>query len=148
MFRHILGVVVGYVVMAAFVFLTFSALYMALGADGTFEPGTYQVSMTWIIASIALAFAGAVLGGYVAVVLGRSRTTPMILAAVIFVFGIVMALPSLSEADTPAAVRTGEVAMMDAMSNVKEPVWIAFLNPVIGVIGVIVGARMRKNSGR
>lgn len=30
--------------MAAFIFLTFTVLYLLLGADGAFEPGNYNVS--------------------------------------------------------------------------------------------------------
>jgi len=32
--------------------------------------------------------------------------------------------------------------MFDAMSNGKQPAWVAVLNPVLGVIGVLVGVRM------
>jgi len=43
MIRNTFGVVLGYVAMFAFVFITFTILYFILGADGSFEPGTYEV---------------------------------------------------------------------------------------------------------
>jgi hypothetical protein len=33
--------------------------------------------------------------------------------------------------------------MFDAMSNAIQPVWVALLNPLLGAVGVLIGARMR-----
>lgn len=62
MVRNILGVVLGYVAMFAFVFISFTVLYLILGADGSFESGTYEVSIVWVIISFILGLAAAVLG--------------------------------------------------------------------------------------
>jgi len=35
---------------------------------------------------------------------------------------------------------------MLAMQNAKTPVWLLFLNPVIGVAGVMAGSKMKRES--
>ncbi len=66
MARNIIGVIVGYLSMSVFMFITFTGLYFALGADGAFEPGSYKVSSIWIIASILIGILTALLGGWIA----------------------------------------------------------------------------------
>ena len=147
MLRTILGVVAGYVVMAAFIFITFSLTYMILGTEGSFQPNSYEVSGAWILASIVLGFAGAVLGGLVSFALGRSRKASMVLAGVVLVLGVAMAIPTLGDVDEQSLVRTGEVAMMEAMQSARQPSWLALLNPLLGTVGVIIGSRLKKESG-
>ena len=72
MVRKILGVIAGYLAMAAFVFLTFSILYALLGAENTFEPGSYKVSSTWLVLSIILGLIAAIIGGYICILVSRS----------------------------------------------------------------------------
>ncbi len=51
MLRVVIAVIVGYAVMAFLVFATFSLLYLMLGADGAFRPGTFEPSTTWVVLS-------------------------------------------------------------------------------------------------
>ncbi len=46
--KNILAAVVGYIVMFALLFVAFSVMWMVLGADGAFAPGTWDVSGAWI----------------------------------------------------------------------------------------------------
>lgn len=46
MARKIIGVIVGYIAMAAAIFITFTLLYLILGAEGSFQPGNFQASTT------------------------------------------------------------------------------------------------------
>lgn len=142
--RLVLGVIIGYIVIAAFVFVAFSVTYMVLGAEGSFQPGSYEVSGTWSFASVVLGFIGAVLGGLTASKLGKRRTAGMVLAGVVLVLGLIMAITTLSHKGTEAGVRQGEVAMSDAMQKAKEPGWYLIVNPLIGVVGVMAGARLMK----
>lgn len=48
MLRGILGVIVGYLVMAIVVIAGLSGAYLALGADKSFQSESYNVSTTWI----------------------------------------------------------------------------------------------------
>ena len=67
MVRNILGVILGYMAMFAFVFITFRGSYFLLGAEGSFQDDTYEVSVVWIVISFILSLAAAVLGGYTCV---------------------------------------------------------------------------------
>src|SRR5262245_36344681 len=113
--RAILSVVVGYVAMFAAIFLTFSGLYLLLGQDLSFRPGTYEPSVLWTGVSFALGVGAAVLGGYVCARIARTATPPKVLAGVVLVIGLLSALPVLKAADTPAEERTGDVGNRDAM---------------------------------
>jgi len=142
--RAILSVVVGYVVMFAGIFVTFSGLYLVLRQDLSFQPGSYEPSMLWTVASFALGLGAAVLGGYVCAWIARRATPPMVLAGVVLVIGLLSAIPVLMESATPAEARTGEVGNLDAMMKAKQPAWVAVANPFVGLAGVLLGARWRR----
>jgi hypothetical protein len=127
-----------------FIFLTFSAAYLAMGADTAFGPGGYDVSMTWIVISTVLAFIAAVAAGYVAAAIGRSGTAVKILAGIVLVLGLLAAV-MVAVSPKPADARTAETPNMEAMSKAQTPLWLAILNPLIGVAGVLVGGGMRQN---
>ena len=63
MLRSILSVVIGYAVMFAAIFLTFSGLYFLLGQELSFQPGTYDPLMLWTVVSFVLGMGAAILGG-------------------------------------------------------------------------------------
>lgn len=144
MVRNILGVIVGYITMAAFVFITFTITYLILGAEGSFEANSYDVSVVWIVASIVLGLIGAILGGLVCAAISTSSRVPMVLAGLVFVLGIAFALPTLSEDPDRPMVRTSDVGNMEAMQSAQQPSWLTFLNPLIGAAGVMIGACMKK----
>lgn len=145
MVRNIIGVVVGYVVMVIFIFLTFTGLYFLLGADGSFEPDTYEVSTIWIVISFILSIAAALIGGYVCVVIAKNEKAPLFLAGIVFILGIIMAIPVLSEStDEVHEMRKADVSNMEAMQKAKQPPLVLLLNPIIGAIGVFAGSRLKK----
>lgn len=144
MVRNILGVIAGYVVMALFIFLTFSVAYLAMGSTGAFRPNTFDPSMLWIVVSFFLAFVAALIGGYVCALIARTKRAPQILAGIVIVLGILVAVSALRTTDTRPNVRTGDVPNMEAMQKARTPTWVALLNPVIGAVGVMVGAGFRQ----
>ncbi|MDX9859181.1 MAG: hypothetical protein RBT76_15460 [candidate division Zixibacteria bacterium] len=146
MLRNILGVIVGYVVMAAFVFVSFSVVYMILGTEGSFSAGSYEVSGGWIVASVVLSLIAALIGGMVCTIISRNMKATMVLAGIVLILGMVMAVPTLSDTAAEASVRTGDVPMMEAMQKAKQPSWLAFLNPVIGAVGILLGGRKKRPS--
>ncbi|HJZ59841.1 MAG TPA: hypothetical protein VKE74_33170, partial [Gemmataceae bacterium] len=87
--RAISSVVVGYAAMFAAIFLAFSGLYLLLGQDLSFRPGSYEPSVLWTVVSFALGV-GAALGGYVCARIARTATPPKVL-----VIGLVSAVPVL-----------------------------------------------------
>jgi hypothetical protein len=144
MVKNILGVVVGYIAMAVFVFATFSIAYLLLGAECSFQPNSYNVSAWWIIISIVLSIGGAILGGFVCATIASSGTAPKVLAGIVLVLGIALAIPTLSDNPDRPTVRSGDVGNMEAMQSAHQPTWLAFLTPLIGATGVMMGSCMKK----
>jgi hypothetical protein len=126
------GVVLGYLMMVAFVFLSFSIAYRIMGADRAFQPGVYDVTNLWIITSFMLGLAGAILGGYV--------------CETVALDGFAFAVPVLTTT-SPSAPREGDVSNTVAMQNAQQPPWVALLNPLFGAIGVLIGAGARSGRG-
>ncbi len=148
MARKIIGVIVGYVAMAAFVFISFTVLYLILGTEGSFQPGSYQVSSTWLILSLVLGFIAAIIGGYVCVLIAKNKKAALWLAGILLVLGIILALPQLNVPEEEMnKIREGEVSNMEAMQNAKQPALALILNPFIGAFGVWAGSRMWKPKG-
>ncbi|HEX9253841.1 MAG TPA: hypothetical protein VF870_16455 [Ignavibacteriaceae bacterium] len=145
MVRNILGVVLGYVAIFIFVFITFTVLYFILGADGSFEPGTYEVSFIWIVLSFILGLVAAVLGGYICVLISKNQKTALVLAGFVLVLGIVMAIPALGDTTNEVQeMRSADVPNMEAMQKAKQPAIMLLLNPIIGALGVFAGSKLRK----
>ena len=137
--KNILAAVLGYVVIFAVAFVLFSLRWMVLGADGSFEPGGWEVSGAWIGSNIVLGTIVSVAGGFTCSKLAANRQGVAILIGLVIVVGILSAMP---DAEAAGAVRPEGVSMFDAMTSVRLPVWIQWLNPVIGVIAVVLGAKL------
>lgn len=140
MVRAIIGVVVGYLAMSLFVFASFTALYLGIGTERSFRPGTYDASTLWLVASFVLAVIAAVLGGFICGKIARGVKPGYILAGIALVLGIVSAAFALGRPDP--GPRTGEVSNTDAMMKAKQPVWVAFANPVVAVAGIVAGVKL------
>jgi len=146
MLRTILGAVIGYVAIFFLIFTLFSILYLfVLGQDGTFLPGTYDLRWRWIIISTLLSFLIAIIGGYVARMIGKSNSAVVGLAGIVVVVGLLIAISQARTPDQRPIARSGDIPNMEAMNNARQPTWIAFVNPFIGLIGVMIGGRMRKD---
>lgn len=147
MVRNILGVVVGYVAIFVFIFLTFTILYLILGENNSFEPETFDVSLLWIMFSFILGLIAAILGGYVCVLIAKNQKPARVLAGFILVLGIAMSIPALSVSNEEAQeIRKTNVPNMEAMQKAKEPIFLLLLNPIVGALGVLAGARLRKEN--
>ena len=145
MARSIGGVVAGYVCMALFVFATFSITYLAMGADGAFQAGSYEVSTLWIVVSFALSVGAAVVGGFVCATIAKNMTACYVLAGIVLVLGLLMTIPVLTGGyEGMPEVRDGSVGNFEAMQYARQPAWIALLNPIIGAGGIVFGGRMKK----
>lgn len=143
MLRTIFGVILGYVTMAVLVFVTFTAIYLAIGAEKAFEPGSYNPSVLWIAIMFAVGLTAAIAGGYVSAMIARNMKSPMLLAALVLVLGTLLAIPALQPQEGEPKARGGDVSNFDAMQQARTPGWVALLNPVVGVAGVVLGARLR-----
>jgi hypothetical protein len=138
MARSIIGVIVGYLVMFVFVFVTFTIVYLAMGADRAFRPGSYETSTLWLAVSFILGTIAAVLGGVFCRLIARNMMAVYVLAGIVLVLGILFAIPSLTS-EPAESTRTAEVANLEAMQSARTPLIPAVLNPVIGALGAIIG---------
>lgn len=140
--RNVGGAVLGWVVMAGAIFLLFAGLWMILGVDGAFQPGSWEVSGGWLLGSIVVSLLAAVFGGLVCTWVAADDRGLLMLMVLVVVLGVAMAL-----ADVPVAegVPTPDVSMMDAMNSGQQPKWLTWLNPVLGVVGAFVGSRLVRN---
>jgi hypothetical protein len=139
--RLIGSVVLGYVVMSVLVFMSFTGLFLVLGSERSFQPGSYEASMLWIAVSTVLGVLAAVAGGWTCAVVARGARGPRVLAGVVIVLGLILAIPVITARAEPA-LRSGEVTNMEAMQNARQPVWVALLNPFLGAVAVMLGARL------
>lgn len=146
MLRNIGGVILGYIIFALTIFLTFSAAYLLMGASLAFEPGTYEPSTLWLVTSFVLGVAATILAGYVCAVIAGGSRAPLALAVLVLVLGLLFAIPVLRAANhtRERLTRPAEVSNMEAMQNAVQPGWVALLNPFLGFAGVLVGARLRR----
>jgi MFS family permease len=144
MARTIGAVIAGYLAMALFIFATFTAAYLMMGAEGSFQAGSYEISGIWIAVSIVLSVIAALLGGWLCRLIGRSPKAPVALAALVLVLGILSAFLEMKK--VVPAVRLGDVNNMQAMQNAKTPAWLLFLNPVIGMAGVMAGSKLKREA--
>ena len=144
MLRAILGVIIGYIAMFILIAVCFTIAYLIMGTEGAFREGSFEPSMSWNVLTIIVGIVAAIIGGIVcAVIARRGSKAPMILAIIVLILGLLMAIPVMMEPgeDQPAA-REGELSNFEAMSEARQPVWIALLNPLTGAVGVTIGARL------
>ena len=142
--RAILGVVVGYVVLAGAVFGSFTVAWMVMGADAAYKEGLWEISTAWMIMAIVVGLIAAMIGGAAcAAIAARGSKAAAVLAGLVLVFGLAMAGFQLAatQEDVPT-VREGDVTMFEAMENSQEPTAMLFGNAVIGFVGVLIGARL------
>ena len=140
--KNVLAAVLGYVVMFVVSFPLFSLMWMVLGAEGSFRPSSWKVSGAWISSSIVLGMIVSTAGGFSCSKLAASRQGVAILVGLVIVLAIVAALP---DAATGPAMRPDDISMFDAMTSAEQPSWILWLNPVIGVLGVVLGAKLEES---
>lgn len=141
MLRSIGSAVVGYIAMFLVVFVSLTAAYLIVGVERAFRPGVYEVSTLWVAISLVVGFGAALVGGWVAWRIGGRVLGPQLLAGLVLVLGIAMAVPAITtEAEAgPVAERPGDVGPMEAMQKAKMPLISLILNPLVGVVGVLVG---------
>jgi hypothetical protein len=145
MARSVIAVIASYLIMFVLTFCAFTAVYMVLRADGSFNPGTFEASSLWIGIAFGVNFIVALIGGLVCAAIARGGKAPLVLAIVVFVLGLLLAIPSLVAQKTNAGlVRSGDVPMIEAMQKAQEPVWVPFTFPFVGAIGVLIGGRLKR----
>lgn len=139
MARLLGGVVLGYVAMAAVVFVGLTGAYLVLGAEGAFQPGVYAASGVWIALSLVIGLAAAILGGLVSRRVATSAAGPHALAGLVLILGIALAAPAVLASPAGELIRAGSVGPMEAMQQAQTPLWVMLMNPLLGAFGVLLG---------
>lgn len=147
MLRSVLGVIVGYILMVILGVAAFMTIYTLAGADWSFKPASYQASSRWTVMQFVVTLVTACIAGLICAVIAKGGKAPLALAAVVLALGFLLAVlgTALRPADTHE-VRTGNVPNMEAMGKARNPVWVAFLGPVIAAVGVVIGGKLRRRA--
>jgi hypothetical protein len=147
MLRTVAAILLGYAAIFLVVASSFTLLWMGMGQERAFHPGTTQVTFAWILATLPLNLVAALLGGYVAAMVdrGRPRFAAAGLAVVILVLGVGAAV-SRTLADAPASPVAPPQAGMGAFEAATlaiQPLWVAWVLPLVGAVGAWYGGRFR-----
>lgn len=134
--------IVGYVAISLFFLAVFACAYFGLGVERIFQSDSYEVSALWLVLSAAIGLGAGTLGGYVCAAISRSKRTCELFAAIVLIILVLFCIPKLR--DPNPHWRAGDVEFMDAMRLTQMPFWMHVLNPVLGAVGVLWGARMKK----
>jgi hypothetical protein len=138
------GAVAGYVVMFVLVLGLMTAGWMALGAGGSFRPGSWETSTAWVAVTLVVDVLAALGGGFVAMLIAKRPLGPQVLAGIVVVLGLLMAIPVFTADPAALGARPEVVTMMDAMSKAQQPIWLVIANPVLGAVFALVGGTLRK----
>lgn len=147
MVRSILAVIVGYLVMFLCIFASFSTAYLLMGTERAFRPESYEVSAFWLALSFPLSLVAAIAGGFVCAKIARGGKAPIALAVLVFVLGILSAIPVLTATADRGKIRSAEVGNLAAMAEARQPTWVALANPIVGVVGTLLGAKLASRRG-
>lgn len=142
MARLIGGTLVGYVVYFALVFLLMTAAWAVLGV-GAFKPGVWEVTGLWIGLMLLASFLAALIAGLGSARFMKDARGPAALAGLIILFGILFAWPVLTGTmPVPPLPRPDTLPMSEAMEKGQAPLWVALVNPTLGALGALLGARL------
>jgi ABC-type antimicrobial peptide transport system permease subunit len=161
MFRAILSVIVGYIVMAVFIAMCFTVMWIVLGRDFAFLEGTTEVTMGWTVTALVASVLAALFGGMVAAGIARTKTPVKVLAGIVLVLGLLQAFLYMGQGEQgaeevtagevvvedEATGETEEIAFWEAAQIAESPTWYNFAIPFIGLVGVLAGGCLIKKSG-
>ncbi len=135
--RTVLAPLAGYLTMGLAVFLLFTGSYLLLGAEGSFKPGSWEPSNTWLAIGVVVGLSAAFLGGTVAQLIDRTGRGSWILIGFVAVLGLITAI--FAYINFPEAIEPRTIAVpssIDAMNGAISPLWMEFLNPILGCAGI------------
>jgi hypothetical protein len=142
--RNILAVIASYIVIFILVAGGLTAAYFALGADRAFEAGTYEVTGLWIgvwalVSMVASVAAGVVCGK----ISKHSKGAVMSLMILIGVLGAANSTYMIMRETPPEdLVRAGDTSNTQAMMKAQAPTWMYIAEPIMGIVGVMIGAML------
>ncbi len=147
MLRSVLGVIGGYVLMFILQFAAFMTIYTVMGANWSFKPGSFHASTRWTVMQFAVVFVTAAIAGLVCAIVAKGGKAPLVLAVVVLLIGFALAAAHVAtQPPDTNEMRTANTPNMEAMVKARNPVWVVFLGPFIGAVGVVIGGKLRRAS--
>lgn len=149
MLRAILGVIVGFFVIMGVVDGAVAAAWMVFGVDVLFKEGLWDVTLIWVILSVVSYLAAGLISGTVCEVIASKGTrAAIVLAGIVLITGSLEA--NYLRKNTAAhnqQTRQAGATRIDAMQFARIPNLARFGNPVLAVIGVLVGGEIIRRKG-
>jgi hypothetical protein len=144
MLKAVGGIIVGYTARTIFVIAVYIGAFLTLGIERAFQPDSYEVSTLWLVISTVISLGGAILGGYVCAAIAKTKRACQALAAIVVILGLLLCLPAMKRGSSGPNVRAGGIPDLETMHLGVAPIWAHLLTPVLGAVGVLLGARIKK----
>ena len=146
MLRSVLGVIVAFILLAILQVASFMTMYGLMGTDWSFKPASYQPSTRWTAMQFVIIMVTSIIAGLICAAIARGGKAPLALAAVVLVLGLGAALLRTSLRPDTHEARIGSVSQQDARDKARHPLWVVFLGPFIGAVGVVIGGKLRRRA--
>jgi hypothetical protein len=146
MVRSVLGVIVAFILLAILQVASFMTMYGLMGTDWSFKPASFQPSTRWTAMQFVIIIVTSIIAGLICAAIAKGGKAPMALAAVVLVLGLGAALLRTSLHPDTHEVRIGNVSQKDARDKASHPMWVVFLGPFIGAVGVVIGGKLRRRA--
>jgi hypothetical protein len=146
MLRSVLGVIVAFILFVILQVASFMTMYGLMGADWSFKPGSFQASTRWTAMQFVIIIVTSIIAGLICAAVAKGGKAPLALAAVVLVVGLGAAVLKTALRPDTHEVRIGSVSQQDARDKARPPMWVVFLGPVIGAVGVVIGGKLKRRA--
>lgn len=144
--RAIVAVIVGYLAMFALSLILFVAAFALTDVDFAFRPGSFEGSAAFIGIAFVINAVTALAGGFICAAIAKRGKATLVLAIIVFVLGILLAIPSVTKRNANMnMVRTSSMPKFETVQKGYWPVWVPFTFPIVGVIGVMIGGKLKRS---
>ena len=124
----------------------FVAAFALLPVDFAFAPAGYEGTTALIAIALVINLATAIIGGLICAAIARGGKATLVLAIVVFVLGILLAIPSVTKRNANMNLtRTSNTPKLEAVQKGYWPGWVPFTFPIVGAIGVVVGGKFKRS---
>ena len=145
MLKSFLAIIVSYVVGNLVFFAIVTGCFFLFGVERVFQPDSYEVSIAWLAVTLIVSLLTAMIAGYVCHSISHSWRTCQVLALIVLMFTSISCIVQLRHINPDAPnIRAGDVGYFDAMKLGVPPRWLPFVNPIVGCMGVLIGAGMKR----
>jgi len=141
MVRSVLAAIAGYAPIVVVVVAGITLSWAILGGEGAFRGEGPEPSTAWLVLNVVFGFLAAVVGGRVALRIGRSSRAVNILVGLVMALGVILALTAESRYARKRKISrpVAKMSFIDAGQHAKQPNWYNWTIPIVGVAGVLVG---------